>query len=280
MNLKGKTILVTGATGGIGNAIVKQLAACEARLILVARQRDELNDVARRLKIADNAGFTLQADIATEAGRETIRTALIALPRGVDIFIHCAGTTLFGFLEDNEPATIENLINTNVTASILLTRQMLPFMSKNEGRMLLLGSSFGELGFPGFTAYCASKFALRGFCEALRRELADSAIQIAHVAPRATNTALNSEPVVQLNNALGNRVDEPEVVAFAVMKLLHRKKLHDINLGWPEKLFIWINAIFPGLIDKGLRNKLPVVRRFAHPTQRKTHTPLATSHAR
>jgi len=102
------------------------------------------------------------------------------------------------------------MINTNVTATILLTQQVLPFLNKDCGRILIIGSSFGALGFPGFAAYCASKFALRGFAEALRRELADSKIQVAHLAPRATNTRLNSDAVVELNDVLGNSVDEPE----------------------------------------------------------------------
>ncbi|MEN0036397.1 MAG: SDR family oxidoreductase [Cellvibrio sp.] len=262
MDLKGKTILLTGATGGIGEAIARQLTECGSRLILVGRSDKNLKYMARELRLARNNGFTLQADIATHAGRETIRTALIALENPIDVLINCAGVSLFGFLEDNQPADIEKMINTNVTATILLTQQVLPFLNKDQGRILIVGSSFGALGFPGFAAYCASKFALRGFAEALRRELADSKMQVAHIAPRATNTRLNSDAVVELNDALGNNVDEPEDVALAVENLLSMRNIHDVNLGWPERLFLRINAVFPRLIDKALRGKLPLIRSF------------------
>lgn len=263
MELKGKTLLLTGATGGIGEAIAKQLTECGSRLILVGRSDKNLKNIAHELHLAEHNGFTLQADITTHAGRETIRTALIALENPIDVLINCAGVSLFGFLEDNQPADIEKMINTNVTATILLTQQILPFLNKDQGRILIVGSSFGALGFPGFAAYCASKFALRGFAEALRRELAGSKIQVAHIAPRATNTRLNSDAVIGLNNALGNSVDEPESVALAVENLLSMRNIHNVNLGWPERLFLGINAIFPRLIDKALRGKLPIIRSFA-----------------
>lgn len=263
MTLHGKTVLLTGATGGIGEAIARKLAKRGARLILVGRSSAHLLQLSHELQLTKYRGFTLQADIATHAGRETIRTALIALYTPVDIFIHCAGVNVFGLLEDNQPEAIENLINVNVTATILLTRLVLPFLHKSQGRLLMIGSSFGALGFPGFAAYCASKFALRGFTEALRRELADTPIQIAYIAPRATNTPLNSQAVAGLNKALGNTVDEPVVVAAAIEKLLLKKNMHDINLGWPERLFLRINSIFPRIIDAALRRSLPIVRRFA-----------------
>lgn len=275
MNLEGKTILLTGATGGIGEAIAQQLASCGAHLILVGRSTQKLKRITRGLQL-NKRGFFLQADITTSAGRETIRSTLIALPQPIDVLINCAGGSLFGLLEDNDPDAIENLINTNVTATILLTRQLLPFLNKQESRILIVGSSFGALGFPGFAAYCASKFALRGFSEALRRELTDSGIQIAHLAPRATNTPLNNDAVTGLNKALGNHTDEPEVVAQAIEDLLSLKNIYDINLGLPERLFIRINAIFPKLIDMALRKKLPIIRRFASKQQHEINSKLGS----
>lgn len=263
MNLTGKTILLTGATGGIGEAIARQLAWAGARLILVGRSTSELRRIERELHASTHKGFALQADITTPAGLETIRTALTALQLPVDVLINCAGVSMFGLLEDNDPAAIEKVISTNVTATILLTRQLLPFLHKDHGRILFIGSSFGALGFPGFATYCASKFALRGFAEALRRELSDTNLQVAYVAPRATNTRLNSASVIALNDALGNRVDDPETVAEAIEDLLATTTLRDINLGWPERFFLRLNAIFPRLIDNALRSKLPVIRRFA-----------------
>lgn len=263
MKLKGKLILLTGASGGIGQAIARRLAAQGARLILVGRSTQQLNALARELHVLVNEGFILQADITSRNGRETIRTALLALQEPLDALINCAGVNLFGMLEDNDPDAIEQLIATNVTATILLTQLVLPFLNKNSGRIVNVGSSFGGLGYPGFSAYCASKFALRGFSEALRRELSDSPMQVAYLAPRATNTSLNSDAVYAMNRELGTAMDEPEVVAAQLESMLSAPRMRDRNIGWPERLFVRINSIFPRIIDNALRGQLPVIRRHA-----------------
>lgn len=265
MKLNGKLILLTGATGGIGQAIARRLAAQGARLILVGRSTQNLNKLARELKVLANEGFILQADITHNTGRETIRTALLALQEPLDVLINCAGVNLFGMLEDNEPEAIEQLINTNITASILLTRLTLPFLNKKTGRILNIGSSFGSLGYPGFSVYCASKFALRGFTEALRRELSDGNIQIAHLAPRATNTSLNSDAVCAMNREMGTAMDEPDLVAAQVEAMLSANIMRDRNMGWPERLFLRINSIFPRIIDQALGKQLSIIRRYAQP---------------
>lgn len=263
MKLKGKLILLTGASGGIGQAIARRLAAQGARLILVGRSTQLLNALAQDLDVFENQGFVLQADITSHNGHETIRTALLALQEPLDALINCAGINTFGMLEDNEPEMIEKIIFTNVTATILLTRLVLPFLNKNTGRIINVGSSFGSLGYPGFSVYCASKFALRGFSEALRRELSDSRIQVAHLAPRATQTSLNSEAVCAMNRELGNAMDEPEIVAAQVELMLSAKQMRDRNIGWPERLFLRINSLFPRIIDRALHGKLSTIRRHA-----------------
>jgi short-subunit dehydrogenase len=101
MKLNGKLILLTGASGGIGEAIARRLAVQGARLILVGRSTLQLNALARDLNVFVNEGFILQADITSRNGRETIRTALLALQEPLDILINCAGVNLFGMFEDN-----------------------------------------------------------------------------------------------------------------------------------------------------------------------------------
>ncbi|MET0357291.1 MAG: SDR family oxidoreductase [Cellvibrio sp.] len=264
MQLEGKLILLTGATGGIGKAIARHLAAQGAQIILVGRSLHALQALSRELDIKRNGSFILQADITTTVGRDTIRTALLALQRPLDGLINCAGINAFGLLTDLDPEKIEQLTATNIVAPILLTRLVLPFLNTQSGRILTIGSSFGGLGYPGFTAYCATKFAQRGFSEALRRELSDSKIQVAYLAPRATNTSLNSLAVFEMNRELGNSMDEPDVVASVVEKMLLAKQMRDRNIGWPERFFLQINSIFPKIIDGALRKQLSIIKRYAH----------------
>ena len=264
MNLTSKTYLLTGASGGIGSAIASDLAKAGASLILVGRSEDKLQVLAKQLN-GDNrqASFVLAADIASHDGLEVVRTALTALNKPLDGVIHCAGINRFRFLADTDPADIQALIATNITAPILLTRLVLPFLNRDNARIIFVGSSFGALGYPGFSVYSATKFALRGFAQALRRELADTAIQIACLSPRATQTELNSDAVCAMNRELGVTMDDPHIVAIEVKKMLLAKRMYDRNIGWPERFFIQLNKLFPWLIDKALRSQLPVVARYA-----------------
>lgn len=125
-----------------------------------------------------------------------------------------------------------------------------------------IGSTFGSIGYPGFAAYCASKFALRGFSEALRRELADTRVKVMYIAPRATRTSMNEQSVVAMNDELKVAMDEPAWVAAAVVAAIGRER-EELYLGWPEKLFVRLNSLLPRVVDQALRKQLPIIQRFA-----------------
>ena len=125
-----------------------------------------------------------------------------------------------------------------------------------------LGSTFGSIGYPGFSAYCASKFALRGFSEALRRELADTEMKVLYIAPRATRTSMNSAQVVAMNDELNVAMDDPLEVADQVAQAIIRER-EELYLGWPEKLFVRLNSLLPRVVDQALRKQLPIIQRFA-----------------
>ena len=127
--------------------------------------------------------------------------------------------------------------------------------------MVNVGSTFGSIGFPCHAAYCASKFGLRGFTESLIREYAHSPVNFYYLAPRATQTSINSDAVVSMNRALGNQMDPPERVADALVAQLEGNKSRWF-IGFPEKVFARINGVLPGIVDRALIKKLPVIQRF------------------
>jgi short-subunit dehydrogenase len=118
------------------------------------------------------------------------------------------------------------------------------------------------LPFPGFAAYSSAKAGLRGFSQALRRELADSQVEVVHVAPRAIATALNSAAVNALNQDLGSHADSPQVAARQIVAAL-RNGRSESHFGFPERLFAWLNGCAPALIDQALKAKLAIVKRHA-----------------
>ena len=263
MNIRNVKVVLTGATGGIGRAIAERLDAAGAELVLVGRNEAGLAQLAAGL--AGDAHVSVVADIGTDEGRRHLREYCESLrPAGIGLLVNCAGVNDFGLFEEQSQATIADTIGINLVSPMLICQDLLPMLRiRSEARIVNIGSTFGSIGYPGFGAYCASKFGLRGFTEALRRELADSGIKVSYIAPRATQTALNSDRIVAMNNELGTAMDKPAVVADQVMRAIHKGSALDRYMGWPEKLFVRINALLPSLVDSSLRKQLPVIRRFA-----------------
>jgi len=125
-----------------------------------------------------------------------------------------------------------------------------------------VGSTFGSIPFAGFAAYSAAKAGLHAFSQALRRELADSTVRVIHVAPRAIDTPINSASARALNKALGSATDTPETVADHIVATL-RDNTPESHIGFPEKLFAWLNGFAPSLVDRGLRGKLAKIKQHA-----------------
>ena len=263
MDIREKTVVLTGATGGIGRAIAKKLAKDGARLLLVARNEQRL--IALVKELGGNSHTAVPADLGQFEGRQRV-VAACNKPggNGVSLLINSAGVNEFRMFEKQSAGTIENLLQINLLSPILLSLELLPLLGRQqEGRIINIGSTFGSIGYPGFSTYCASKFGLRGFTEALRRELADSNTRISYIAPRATRTDLNSDTVVAMNDELGTAMDDPALVADEVMQVIRAQSKTDKYIGWPEKLFVRVNALFPGIVDNSLRKQLPTIRHFA-----------------
>ncbi|OEC33834.1 Short-chain dehydrogenase [Pseudomonas cuatrocienegasensis] len=263
MQLSECRALITGASGGIGQALVEHLLANGARLLLVGRQVDVL-----RLLAQQNPGRieVVEADITSRQGRDAVAAAAQRFG-GLNTLINAAGVNRFCLLEQHDEQDLAELIGLNVTATLQLTQRLLPLLQQ-QGRALIvnLGSTFGSIGYPGFSAYCASKFALRGFSEALRRELADTQVKVLYFAPRATRTPMNDNTVMAMNTALKVAMDEPRDVAAQLAQAIVREH-EESYLGWPEKLFVRLNSLLPRLVDQALRKQLPTILRFArrHP---------------
>jgi short-subunit dehydrogenase len=262
-DLRGSAVVLTGATGGIGRAIAARLSAAGARILLVARSPDRLGVLAESL--GSPAHVLVAADLVSAAGRRQVREACEAAGHGsISHLINCAGINNFGLFENQTAESIQQVLDVNLAGPMQLCLELLPTLRQHgDANIINIGSTFGSIGYPGFGAYCASKFGLRGFTEALRRELSDCGIRVAYVAPRATRTELNNDRVVAMNDALGTSMDEPGLVAEEVMRVITGRAASTRYLGWPEKLIVRINALFPGLVDNSLRKQLPVIRRFA-----------------
>jgi len=263
--LKNKTILLTGATGGIGSEIARLLSAEGARLLLVDMLQPTLETLAQELKSETSDIEFVAADLGSSQGREAVRRIVEDKYDVLDGLINCAGINVFSMFMDIDEDQIEKMVAVNITSPILLTKQLIPMLKySNNGHIINFGSTFGSIGYPGFAIYSATKFAIRGFTEALRRELAKTSISVSYIAPRATRTSINTEPVNEMNEALGVKMDAPSVVASQVLAMLKNEQSSTRYLGWPEKLFVKINSVLPVLVDNALLKQLDTVIHFAN----------------
>lgn len=258
MQLSNARILLTGATGGLGQALAQQLAAAGARVLLAGRDTARLAAITAAL---GDGHSSVRADLTRPEG---IAAAVGAAREfNANVLINNAGIGGFGLYEQQEWTEIDALLATNLAAPMRLTHALLPWLkSRPQAAVVNIGSTFGSLPFAGFAAYSAAKAGLRGFSQALRRELADTQVAVIHLAPRAIDTSLNTEAVNALNRALNNRADSTEAVAHQVVSALARG-YGEHHFGFPERFFAWLNGVAPSLIDRGLAGKLATIKQHA-----------------
>jgi short-subunit dehydrogenase len=262
MRLADARAVLTGASGGIGLAIASALCGRGVRVLAVARHRQPL---AALIEQYPQQLSWVAADLTQSADLGKVLAAANAMG-DVNLLINAAGVNHFAMLEQLDDGDIQTMMAVNVCAPICLTKTLLPLLKQAKGAMVVnVGSTYGSIGYPGYASYCATKFALRGFSEALRRELADTRVGVLYVAPRATRTSMNSAAAQQLNDALKSSVDDPQVVAVAVIEAIAGDR-RDLYLGWPERFFVRLNSLLPNLVDRGLRKQLPLIRRLSHKT--------------
>ena len=264
MKIHGSTILLTGACGGIGRAVAHELARRGAYLVLAGRKSIVLDALAAELRaVGATQVFPLCIDLAAPGAASDLARQAFAVAGRLDGMIHCAGIQSFSaFVSESEQAA-DAVFTLNTLVPMRLTRAVLPhLLHQRSGRIVLVGSIFGSIGFPFFVSYSASKFALRGFAEALRRELAGTGVGIAYVAPRFTRTAFNRSAVVRMAEAMRMNQDEPEAVAARIIAAFEHGGGNQY-LGWPEKLFVRINSLLPQLVDRPLMRQVDRMRPFA-----------------
>jgi short-subunit dehydrogenase len=256
--------VLSGATGGIGRAMALELAAQSSHLVLLGRNAPELAALSEMLsrkfpalKVSHCAGDLSQIEYQNQ-----VLDHCKTIGSGINLLVNNAGANSFGPAESLSPETVAQLVQVNLIAPIQLTQLLLPVLKVQvHSTVVQVGSIFGYIGYPGHSVYCGSKFGLRGYTQALRRELANSNIRVKYFAPRATQTAINHGAVDKLNSELKVQSDTPAAVARQLIPFIRSSK-HELKIGFPEKLFVFLNQLLPGINDKAIRGQLPTIQKY------------------
>lgn len=260
MRAKDARVLLTGATGGIGQAAAAALVGAGASVMLLGRSPARLAAQARALaRSCTGTGTDAPPPNIEWYAADLTRTSSlggigdVAAGWGCNVLIHNAGVPAFGRLEAFGATEMAQVLHLNLFAPMLLTQALLPHLrTRTEARIVFVGSVLGRLGLPGFSVYSASKFGLRGFAESLRRELGGSPVGVQYLGPRSTRTAFNSDAVDGYNKATGTAMDAPDVAAQALLQLIESGAAERF-VGFPESLAVRLNGIAPGLLDGSFR---------------------------
>jgi short-subunit dehydrogenase len=245
-------VIITGASSGIGAATARQFAQAGYCVVLAARRVERLQALADDVSQGGGEVLIVPTDVCQiEDIEKLVNSALDRFGR-IDVLFNNAGIGRFNWLEDLAVEDIENLIRINLMGLIYTTRAVLPYMIKRRsGSIINMASIAGLIGSPTYSIYAASKFAVRGFSEALRREVAVFGIHVSGIYPGAVSTEFASHTRAKRKTGITTpkalRLSSADV-ARAVVGLVQRPR-RMLVLPWYMHLAVWINSLFAWLVD-------------------------------
>jgi NAD(P)-dependent dehydrogenase (short-subunit alcohol dehydrogenase family) len=243
--LKDQVVLVTGANSGIGAATAREFAWHGAQVVLAARRANELEAQAEEFSRLGLRAKALPTDLSDSAQITRLVEQTLEAYGRIDVLVNNAGIGMIRPYYKDTPEEIEHLINVNVLGTMLLTRAVLPSMlERRSGAIITVASVAGIIAIDPL--YSASKFGLRGFADALRRQLLGSGISVSLVSPGYIRTPMNA-------GARGSWfMAGPEVVARAICGLVLKPRREIIVPGYYAPL-VALSSGLPWLVDLGMR---------------------------
>ena len=247
-------LLVTGASSGIGEAVARLFAREGYRVSMGARRFERLQAVAADIETAGGGALAVQADLTKlEDIRRLVEVTLEGFGQ-IDVLVNNAGFGRIKWLEELDPVKdIQAQIQINLISVILISREVLPLLIKQRsGHIINMASMGGVIASPTYSVYSASKFGLRGFTEALRREVGVYGVHVSGIYPGAVRTEFKQH--AGINRKTGRTTPdslllEPDEVAQAVLRVARHPR-RGLIIPWQMRLSVWMNVLFPGIVDR------------------------------
>jgi NAD(P)-dependent dehydrogenase (short-subunit alcohol dehydrogenase family) len=272
---RGRKMLVTGASSGIGRDIALLLAGLGVQSALLARREALLEDLASEIRVQGGDALVLTADVSrSDQVREAVARALDQFGH-IDILVNCAGVLERGLVETMDPHSLQRMVDVNVLGTLHAIQAVLPAMRRGgSGNIVNIGSLAGRRGIPPLGGYSATKFALVGLTEALRVELFGSGVRVSLVMPGVVETAM-----LRGKEAAGHITGWPEMIPAMPVRWVTWAVIAALTLGLTEvdvppgaAVAEKLAALFPGITDGALALGSRVwewAARRSHPTERR-----------
>ncbi len=257
-----KTVVLTGASDGIGAELARRIAPEGARLVLAARNEEKLHEVAFRCRKAGADILVVPTDVSEREQCERLVAQALERFGGIDLLINNAGMSMHAMFDEiTDLATCERLMRVNFFGAMWCTHAALPALKQSRGQMVAMSSLAGKTGVPGRTAYCASKFALSGFCEALRIELDPHGVAVTVVFPGVVATETRRRGLDGSGAVAGvSRLDESN--AMSVERCVDialagiRARRREVIMTARGRIGLKLKAFAPGVVDLLARRAL------------------------
>jgi len=248
-----KTVLITGASSGIGKALTIAMLQAGARVAICARNSKNLQEVKEELM--NKNLLTVQADVSIESDCKYFIDAAVAAFGRIDILINNAGISMRALFNDLDLNILRQSMDINYWGTVYCTKYALPHILATKGSIVGISSIAGYKGLPCRTGYSSSKFAMQGFLESLRIELLDDGVNVMWVSPgfvasNIRNTALSADGSAQRETPLdeANLMSAEECASRMLNAIARRKRT--LIMSTQGKLTVWMNKFFPSWVDR------------------------------
>jgi short-subunit dehydrogenase len=252
--IEASRVIVTGASSGIGRALVIALFQRGANVVAMARRRERLDELAAELQAGERL-VCVAGDVTQAADRAAVLAACNAEFCGVDCLVNNAGIGGLGQFAEAGPERLRRIMEVNLFAAAEFTREALPLLRRGQSPLIVnVGSVLGHVAVPGKSEYCASKFALHGLSDALRIELAREEIDVLLVSPSTTSSEFFERAEEKSGQSAGDKqrstrtrgAMSPEAVARQIVSAMQRGR-REIILSAGGKLLVWLDRLCPPL---------------------------------
>lgn len=254
-NLNGKVIVITGASEGIGRALALELAPQRPKLVLAARSRDRLQELAVRCQVLGAEAHVLPTDVTDVDQCAALIDGTIAKFGTLDVLVNNAGGTMWSLFEEvDSPEIFEDLMRLNYLSGVWCTYYALDYLRQSKGLIVGISSVAGMLGVPTRTGYAATKHAQFGFFDSLRIELDGTGVDVMMVAPDFVKTQIHRRALKGDGTALGETpLDEKQIMSSeqcAELIVAGMEKRKRLVIGSARGQFgRWIRLIAPKWMD-------------------------------